>query len=514
MEGPRGVLAIPDRTQLSLRSTQENQFAFRKGPVMTDEDESSQGSNLRRRKLLYLVGTGVIGVTGGVYVSANRSRSSPAQPETGSNSTETASTPTREARPEGINIEEYGAVSGQDTRTVAQRNAEAIRHACHEAGREGTVYVPEGEYFFGGPDDGRIFQFGEEEPAGVSFVGEGPRESKLILTATIERNRSYRGFTYNGKNSDVDHGNVTIRDLCFDGNYENLDMVSGVTVWGFNVFGKGDFTFDNVWIRGWWANGTRFTGPSVTIRGSTFQENAIGVARTNDTVTVGHHIVARPPANSSILVEDTEFLRCSGSVINRRRYNGDVTMRRVWIRDAGSSVLKLSKTNGITRIENCYVELHTDWLERNLPQKIDMRGRWFLHRVYGADYTPTVILDRVEARDFTRGFILCYQHTDLIFEGDKIAVHNAAIDEDREVAIRGDEGIHFDVYTMSVHDTDGEMVFRAPGSTGAIQNLFRNGNGDLGEVGDVTIGDHPNSEPLDFDVVKRREVGIDAGSYV
>lgn len=476
---------------------------------MTDEETRSPDVKLDRRKLLSLVGTAAIAFAGSVYISTNSARPNKEPPESGSNATGNESDPDESDPYDGVNIDEYGAVPGKDSPKAARQNTEAVRRAAREAGQGGRVYVPGNEYYFGTPAEGFIFRFGDSEPRGISFVGEGPRKSKLTLTSAIKKDRSYRGFTYTGKEADIDHGDVLLKDICFDGNYRNLDMDDGVTVWGFNVYGDGEFTFQNACIRGWWANGARFTGPNVTIRRSTFQENAIGVARAADEPTTGHHIVARPPENRTILIEDSEFLRCSGNVVNRRSGDGDVLLRGVWISGVGIGVMKLSETNGLTRIQNSYVKAQTDWIRENLPSEFDLDGRWFIHRVRGSEHTPTVVLNNVEARDFSRGFILCYQKTDLVLRGDMIAIHDVATAADRHVAIRGDSGIEFDVGAMSIYDTDGEYLFHAPGSTGGIETLSRDGMR-LGEIGTLSIGDTTESEPLEPDVVERDDIGINS----
>lgn len=485
---------------------------------MNNDKESKEA--VSRRKILTLAGVTAIALSSSTYGASIRPEDTQVPPESGRDSTETQTTVQEGAigdeknQPTGSeNIDDFGAIAGEDTQAVARKNTEAIRKASHETGQGGTVYVPAGEYFFGRSDDGFIFQFGSEEPAGISFLGDGPRQSKLVLSSTIDSSGSHRGFTYNGQTDNVDHGDVVFRDICFNGNYENLDMASGVTVWGFNVFGDGHFLFENVCIRGWWANGTRFTGPSVTIRRSTFRENAIGVTQNADSITAGHHIVARPPADSSMMIEDSEFYRCSGNVINRRENDGDVTLRRVWIQGAGIGVMKLSETDGTTRIENTYARAETDWIAQNLPSDFDMRGRWFVHRVRGSEYTPTLILDNVVAREFTREFLLCYQDTDLIWKGDAIAIHNTTISDSREAAIRGDSGIVFDIGTVSIHDTNGRKIFQAPESSGNIEKLRRDRKVNIGEIGNLSVGDLPGTEPIEPTVARPWSVGIGSAPY-
>lgn len=408
-------------------------------------------------------------------------------------------------------IEEFGAIEGEDTRQIARRNREAIQAAAREAGTNGTVYVPEGHYYFGDADISSQLRFGSSEPSGVSFKGAGPHKSSLIFSSTVDPDASYRGFRYDESDDSgniVDHGEVSIRDLRFDGNYEQLDINEGRTVWGINAYGKGKFVLENVWVRGWWANATRFAGASVDIIGCRYEENAIGVAQVGDRKTAGHHISARPSADSTITVEDSVFLRCSGTVINRRDGDGEAILRRVWVRGVGYGCLKLSNTDSETTLQNIHYNPRTRWMTRNLPDEFDMDGRWFLYRVTGEEYTPTVVLNNVLAAGLSRSFILCLGDTSIELKGTMIAVHDTAGSDSVDAAVRGDTGIDFDIGTVSIHGTGG-TVFDAPESTGSIGELRRSGNRGLGEIGDASVVDNPGADPLRPDIVRRQNVGID-----
>lgn len=459
--------------------------------------------------MLALCSTGIVAASGSVSVTT---RNAPP----GSNRSHTArSLPdTRPDHGGAVNIEAHGARPGADTRALAKTNTDAIRNAARAAGDGGTVYVPEGEFFFGDVDDSFAFRFGLDDPRGISIVGAGPERSKLTITSSLDPTENYRGFTYEDedRDSDYDHGAVTVEDVCIDGNYQNLDMNSGKTIWGFDIYGDGTFTFDNACIRGWWANAVRFSGPSVRINRCTFRENAIGVAQAATSNTAGHHLSARPAAGNPVRIEDSSFVRCSGSVITRNYGDGEITLRRTWISGFGHSVLKLGSTDGTTRVADTYVKANTDWLRRNLPAAFEMDGRWFLHRIAGKEHTPTVVLDEVVGRDFSREFILCFKDTDLVLKGDGIAIQNAATNVDRDVGIRGDEGIRFDVGTLSVSGTYGS-IFDAPGSSGRIETLHRPSSSLLGATGTVSIGKEVFSGPIVPTVVSREDVGIETAAH-
>ncbi len=474
-----------------------------------------------RRKFLALVGASSSVLAGGSTIhltdpeTASRAGTGTSQRGSESDRVDTAGQDREESdtfQPaDAVDITAFDALAGKNSQQVALQNREAIHQAALEAGANGTVYVPEGRYYFGHSTPGNQFRFGKREPSGVSFVGDGAGRSKLVLTSTLDADSSYRAFRYDREDGDgnpIDHGDVTIRGLCFDGNYEALDLEKGRTVWGFDIEGSGHFTFEDAWIQGWWSNGTKFTGPSAEIRRCRYQENAIGVAQTNDQQTGGHHITARPTAGNRILIEDCAFMRCSGTVVNRTYNSGEVVLRRAWVRGTGYGCFKLSETAGTTRAKQVYYDPHTLWMDENLPASFEQNGRWFLYRVYGDSHTPTVILNNVLARGLSRGFLLCYGDTDLVLKGDMITVRHAAKKDSRHSVIRGDSGLTFDVGQLSVHDSGG-TVFDAPGSTGVIEDLFRNGNGGLGNVGDVAVTDHPNSKPLQPDIVNRSDVGLD-----
>jgi len=146
-------------------------------------------------------------------------------------------------------------------------------------------------------------------------------------------------------------------------------------------------------------------------------------------------------------------------------------------------------------------------MRRSLPDEYDMDGRWFVYRVRGQEYTPTVVLNNVIATGMSRSFVLCYKNTTITLKGTEIAVHDAATDKDIDEAIRGDTGINFDIGTMSVHGTGG-MVFDAPESTGVIRELRREGNQGLGEVGEASVTDNSEADPLRPEVVRPHDIGI------
>lgn len=475
---------------------------------------NKEDSLMHRRKLLVLAGTSAAALMGGASYALSGTGKSPDKqtnsapekpsdtPRKGSNSTGT----------DGVSIAEFGATAGTDSKAVARQNREAIRDAALAAGEGGTVRVPAGEYYFGDTTLLNQLRFGRSEPSGISFVGEGPRRSKLIFTATVKPNSGYRGFRYDGtdqQGNPIDHGEVTIRNLCFDGNYENLNINPGRTIWGFNIHGNGSFNFENVWIRGWWANATRFQDVSVEMRRCLFQENAIGVAQVSSERTAGHHISANPSGNDSVLIEDCRFERCSGTVLNRRRGDGDVVMRRVLVRGVGYGCIKLSDTNGTTRVQDVNFVPQTDWLLENLPQRYEMDGRWFVYRVRGDEYTPTIDIQDVVAGRLSRSFILCFGDTELVVSGNRIAVRHASLDDKHDpAAIRADSRIKFDIDTISVHDT-GDKVFDTPEAVGTIGTLYRDGNEGLGDPGNTSLGDRPNSKTIKPDVVTPDEVGLD-----
>jgi len=466
--------------------------------------------DIGRRKLLALIGVGVAGFSSSTYRSPTKINSN--QIESANETNPEAVDASETDQQIGIDIIDHGASEGEDSVAQALANVRALRSAALEAGAGGTIYVPEGEFYFGHSEDTFQCRFGDELPPGISFLGEGPFKSKLTLTENVDSGSSYRGLLYSDgdeNNTTKEHGEVNFENICFDGNYENLDMNDSQTIWGIVVRSDGSFNLNNVCVQGWWAAGTRFTGPSVHIKDSRFQENAIGVAQTNESPTSGHHVVARPPAKNSVLIEDSEFIRCSGSVVNRTFGDGDITLRRLWVRGVGNSLMKLSRTDGTTWVENTNFKGATEWMVRNLPETSDLDGRWFIHRIAGAEYHPTVVLTNVLITSVPWETILCYQDTDLYLKGDHIAIRDAATDEEGSTVIRGDSGITFDIDDISIHDTEAPL-FDAPGSTGRIRELNWPGNGELGEIGELDIKELSNNEPLQPNVVRQYEVGPNA----
>jgi hypothetical protein len=400
---------------------------------------------------------------------------------------------------------------------AASANLSALRAAANAAGVGGTIYVPEGTYYFGHDGSGARFLnvYGLREPAGISIVGDGPEKSTLAVTEHMPDGQNHDAFYWW---EDYDHGEVTVEEIHLDGNYENLGNLaandSGSRGCVIREGATGNFSFSNVHFRGWYTLGLRLTDVGGFAEYCTFEENSIGLHESESGAVVSHHSAVRPRRGAEFVFENCYFTRCSGDAINIGKNDGDITLRQCYGESLGNGVHKVSGGNVITH-EHCYWEPHTEWLEENLPEsplEFPFYGRNMVHRLTAnGETTPTLHLDNVELRQTTTRAISVTEDG-LRIEGDMIAFHdNALRHRDHCFNSEGsDSGIEFDVEQLSVHGTVGQ-IFNCSKGSGQIEELPHAENDGLGEFGDLTIETATEGgDPLEPDVPALADVGINA----
>ncbi len=105
--------------------------------------------------------------------------------------------------------------------SVAREVLNALHSAMDAAGPNGSIFVPEGTYYFGSEDVYSLINLGGSQPRGISVYGEGPAKSTLAVTEHMDPAviSNQTAFIYDG---DADHGDVEIRGLTLDVNAPNL----------------------------------------------------------------------------------------------------------------------------------------------------------------------------------------------------------------------------------------------------------------------------------------------------
>jgi hypothetical protein len=415
-------------------------------------------------------------------------------------------------------ITEHGAMPNPDDSsfTAAKRNWKAVLDAAKATGDGGEIYVPEGTYYFARDSRSSFFEFGGQEPAGVSITGDGPERSALGVSRHTDASSHpiQTGFYYD---DGADHGTVTISDIRLDGNYENLPDLRGAGGGArcMNVAGSGDLHLSNAHIRGWYQEAILGRDVLRTVDRCTFEDNAIADHNYSDGGHVGHHITTHASEGNPLTVTNSHFIDCSGSAIDVRFNTGEIRMQDCHVTGTGANLCKLSASSRFD-VRRVYHRANTASLESKIDEKPgeNFYGRCFINRL--SDRTgvaPTVYLEDVETRDHM-GYAIQAAAGQLELQGDNFAIHNATFELADEV-FRDRDGAHFSDVTLdrvSVHDSE-QALFGTENSDGTIKTLARSGNGGLGDTGAITIeADEQGADPLTPDVPAASDVGINSES--
>lgn len=415
-------------------------------------------------------------------------------------------------------ITDFGAEPNPDdgSLTAAEDNIRAIWEAASEVGAGGTIHIPAGTYYVGTADRSIPVSFGAALPAGISITGDGPDKSVLVVTEHLPDGQNHSLFYWW---EDADHGQVEVRDLKLDGNYENLGNLRAANsgaracIIRAGVAG-GDFTFDNVHFRGWYNSAIRHNDVPETITRCTFEELGIGINQDTGGDTVGHGSELNFDGADNATIERCLFTRISGDAVNLNSGTGTVTLNNCYGEALGNGVHKY-QWGGECWHNNCYWEPHHPWLVDNLPDPGDIppfHGRNFAHRRGSNDPSPSFVFNNVKVNGTTlRG--MAVNDGDAEVSGDMIAFHNISSEGGFDVCFQERDGFRFafDVDRMSVHGTGGE-VFDCPNAAGSIATLTHGDNTrGLGDMGNISIGSSvEGGDPLAPTVPNRSDVG--AGS--
>ena len=419
---------------------------------------------------------------------------------------------------DAVDITDYGAVSNPDDASAAEaeRNLDALIDAIEAAGEGGTVYVPEGSFYVGDGSVANLTMLGEREPGGISFVGDGP----TVSTIGVSGQQDHPNLNFLIYWEDHDHGEVLFRDIGLDGNYERLPNLyeNDGGSRGINCRGKqGSLICENVWFRGWYQNAAFASGMSARFERCSFEEIAVGLNEDSPSGSYGdgNRVAHCSVASDGVTYRQCEFRNCPGQVLDTG--GGNATFERCWGRGLGTGVVKINAAETVT-IRNCYFEPRTDDIEEEFE---GFSGRHMAHMLKRDDSgTPTLRVVESVVEDMVKDAVLLYGRENdarLRIAGRDFAIRQAGREEYRYAFQAsnsdGESGatLIFDVESMSVHDTDGE-VFALENGVGTIQELRRDGNDGLGDPDDVTIEtDRPGADTVRPDVPARDDVGINSG---
>ena len=263
-----------------------------------------------RRQLLARLGVVGAGLLSGCSTRSQTetSSSNSGDPSSGIPDVESTSTPSEENP--GVDIREYGATPDDGT-----DDTQAFRDAANQAGPGGTVFVPEGTFRIGAGVAEPLRVDGSIMPAGISFQGVSWDQSIVKWVDSSEYDSdslgSPRGLFYSPT---LDHGEVTIKDMTWHGNWRNLGLNpdgKGSTAFGFVFQGRGEtsFTAERVRWTDWWTNGGLALHPNCVFRRCDFMNCGLGP----DAIagSSGHGFNA---ANESgeVLAEDCLFKNIAG----------------------------------------------------------------------------------------------------------------------------------------------------------------------------------------------------------
>lgn len=399
-------------------------------------------------------------------------------------------------------IRDYGATPNDTT-----DDTDAIAAAMDAAGRNGTIYVPEGTYRIGGSGPQKLYP-GRRQPAGISIVGDGAGKSIIKWRdGETGENGSPRGVRYDDS---VDHGAVTIDSVTFDGNWQNIslpDSGKGSTAFGFIFDGSGSTSFSctNVEWTGWWTNGGLARIGDISFSYCTFSEFGLGADSTTN-ANDGHGFNAGA-TSGEIIAEDCLFVRGSGVAVDHTdNATGDVRLRRCHVEEVGSGVVKNNPGTGTKYLENVSAtNLSGSYVNNTLTDDIATRG---VYNVPAHSNGGPLVMNNVLFNGGDWPAVLSEANFDI--SGDLIVVDNMNANGGQAAAWDVADGGYHDINRMSVVNTAaGSAFYIRGGASGQIQELRRQNNASgLGDTGGVTIGsDNPGVAPHSVDVPARSDVG-------
>ena len=393
----------------------------------------------------------------------------------------------------------------------------ALHSAMDAAGPNGSIYVPEGTYYFGSEDVYSLIKMGGSQPRGISIYGAGPTKSTLAVTEHMDPAAisNQTAFIYD---RDANHGNVEVRGITLNVNAPNLGDLNQYEggADGFSLAGDSlAFSLYNVRITDTYTRGVRCREYLSSAKYCTFDRIGIEYHKDSGSNTHPFDSLQTPQGNTTV-IENCVIKNCPGSAINIRYGDGTYRIRDVYAAGTGSQFLKLSAGERV-ELRRINHRANTPELESLLPDEPNdgFIGRHFIQSLGDrGDVGVTLDMEEVSTKDHTSYALQVRESlggpADITLVGDRIAFAGSNIYSDDEV-IRDRQGAKFknvSIGEMSVSDADAE-AFETEDSYGSIDTLSTSNVRGVGSTGNITIGTHNSEgEPLSLDVPTEDEVGI------
>jgi hypothetical protein len=417
-------------------------------------------------------------------------------------------------------IGDYGGVKNDSSKAAATANIQAINDAS-EAADDNTVYLPEGTWYIGPPEDewgGFALWAGNDNvnrgAAGLSFEGAGP--DKTTLSWAWVKNGYGNGIRYHDQ---ADHGDVTWKNLTYDGNYPNLTfgtddtLQKGITAKG----GVSSFSFQNVRIERmeFWGMIVETAG-TLNIDRCSFYD--ISFAHGNRTGSEhSHPIVIGGSVDTTIT--NTEFELIMGSCVDMRNSaDGALVMDTIYAEGVGVNLVKLNDAASIDLRHINHIG-QTEALLNALDDdgKQEFRGDYFFRRI-DSDYNDRVPvrMEHIRCRDLNWAFIRADGEAFDLSGGQTgpIAVEHTVFNGTTgAVEVTGGGDIDFDIGELSIHDVDGSPIWEINDACSGTVETFRwSADDELGDTNGVTISNaQQGASPFAPDVPPQSAVGADSG---
>lgn len=415
-------------------------------------------------------------------------------------------------------IRDYGATPDDGT-----DDSQAFREAANAAGKGGTIRVPAGTYRISssGLVSAQPLQFGKREPAGISIVGDGPSKSIIKWEDGYDgRDGSPRGAIWN---DDYDHGNVVVRDVTFDGNWQNLNLPSdgkGSTGWALEMHGdpNSSFTIERTILKGWWTNGALAIHDEGKVRFNycSFIECGLG----SDDVGQGSgHGFNASATSGTIVAENCYWNKCSGTAVDMTKdAGGNLEIRNSFAHNLGDAFVKKNQGTGTLRVRNVHVVPRDSWIQNGNLQKLESNGNYCFYAVpKNQDDVGVIDIEHLWVENLAEPFVHYSQDGGGTIQGAgpvRVERSNLVNRKGRDSAFFIDtvtSRTHVSIDKLSIHgvrNADGLFNFTSGTADGNIGELHRGSDSVIGNTDQVSIDtDNASGVPLTVTVPSRTDVG-------
>lgn len=422
----------------------------------------------------------------------------------------------------GEDVTDYGISANHNPNDPSITEAKEVLSAMHDAmdaaGANGTIFFPEGTYYFGSDAVFELNNFGSTEPRGISIHGAGPNNTTIGVTEHIPPSEMFNQSAFIW-DKDSSHGSVTCKNFTIDVNAPNLgDLASqngGADAFTLNGT---DLTFDlhNVRVLDAYTRGIRSRSYLNSVTNCEF--NRVGIQYYKDGGSFAHPIdQLQIQDNDTVEISSTVFKNAVGSTINIDQNDGTYKIHDIYSYGAGAEFIK-TNAGGLIELRRVYHKANTPELESNLPNEGEdgFIGRHFI-KDFGenGDTRKTFDWKNVEAEDMQHWAVqvrVLHDNgpTGCELVGDQIAIKDAARTAEDNAAFKDRDGVGFynvDVGDMSVTNVNG-TTFNLSDSDGTIDQLYRNNTDGVGSTSNISINiDNTNSTALNPNVPDESDVG-------